>query len=101
MFCLFTFMLLFRRPLIGKLADRYGPRKLLAPATSLPMFLLVGIVYVLALDLGIGLGAVTLGFLAQQMGYMYLPYFTKNCPIEQMWCPVMIGATFFLLLLDC
>ncbi|MBC2722896.1 MAG: MFS transporter [Desulfosporosinus sp.] len=116
-FTVYAFVLLIGRPIIGKLADRYGPRRFLAPgilliatalllltkATSLSMFLLVGIIYGLgfgtvqpilnalvisfapperrgaanatfavAMDLGIGLGAVTLGFLAQQLGYIYM-----------------------------
>ncbi|GAB6152128.1 MFS transporter [Desulfosporosinus burensis] len=116
-FTVYALVLLFGRPIIGKLADRYGARKFLVPgilliatallllvmATSLPMFLLVGVVYGLgfgtvqpilnalvislspperrgaanatfavAMDLGIGLGAVLLGFLAQKMGYVYM-----------------------------
>jgi len=116
-FTVYALVLLVGRPIIGKLADRYGARKFLVPgilliasallllalATSLPMFLLVGIVYGLgfgtvqpilnalvislapperrgaanatfavAMDMGIGLGAVSLGFLAQQMGYVYM-----------------------------
>ncbi len=116
-FTVYALVLLFGRPVIGKLADRYGARKFLVPgilliaaallllviASSLPMFLLVGVVYGLgfgtvqpilnalvislspperrgaanatfavAMDLGIGLGAVTLGFLAQKMGYEYM-----------------------------
>ena len=116
-FTVYALVLLFSRPIIGKLADRYGVRKFLVPgilsiaaalflltkASSLPMFLLVGVVYGLgfgtvqpilnalvislspperrgaanatfavAMDLGIGLGAVTLGFLAQKMGYVYM-----------------------------
>ncbi len=113
-FTVYALVLLFGRPIIGKLADRYGVQKFLVPgilliatallllvkASSLPMFLLVGVVYGLgfgtvqpilnalvisfspperrgaanatfavAMDLGIGLGAVTLGYLAQKMGY--------------------------------
>jgi len=116
-FTVYALVLLFGRPIIGKLADRYGARKFLVPgillmaaallllvkASSLPMFLLVGVVYGLgfgtvqpilnalvislspperrgaanatfavAMDLGIGLGAITLGFLAQKMGYVYM-----------------------------
>jgi len=116
-FTVYALVLLFSRPIIGKLADRYGARKFLVPgilliatallllanASSLPIFLLVAVVYGLgfgtvqpilnalvisfspperrgaanatfavAMDLGIGLGAVTLGFLAQQMGYVYM-----------------------------
>ncbi|TGE38767.1 MFS transporter [Desulfosporosinus fructosivorans] len=116
-FTVYALVLLLGRPIIGKLADRYGARKFLVPgilmiatallilvkASSLPMFLLVGVVYGLgfgtvqpilnalvislspperrgaanatfavAMDLGIGLGAVTLGFLAQKMGYEYM-----------------------------
>ncbi len=116
-FTVYALVLLFGRPIIGRLADRYGEQKFLVPgilliavallllvkASSLPMFLLVGVVYGLgfgtvqpilnalvislspperrgaanatfavAMDLGIGLGAVTLGFLAQKMGYEYM-----------------------------
>ena len=116
-FTVYALVLLFGRPITGKLADRYGAQKFLVPgilliaaallllvkATSLPMFLLVGVVYGLgfgtvqpilnalvislapperrgaanatfavAMDLGIGLGAVSLGFLAQKMGYEYM-----------------------------
>ncbi|HBW33893.1 MFS transporter [Desulfosporosinus sp. BICA1-9] len=116
-FTVYALVLLFGRPIIGKMADRYGARKFLVPgilliaiallllvtATSMPMFLLVGVVYglgfgtvhpilnalvislspperrgaanatfAMAMDLGIGLGAVTLGFLAQKMGYVYM-----------------------------
>lgn len=116
-FTVYALVLLFGRPIIGRLSDRYGPRKFLVPgilliasallllveASTLPMFLLVGVVYglgfgtvqpilnalvissspperrgaanatfAMAMDLGIGLGAVTLGFLAQKMGYEYM-----------------------------
>jgi MFS family permease len=116
-FTVYALVLLFGRPIIGKLSDRYGARKFLVPgiltiatalllltqASSLPIFLLVGVVYglgfgtvqpilnalvislspperrgaanatfAMAMDLGIGLGAVTLGFLAQKMGYVYM-----------------------------
>lgn len=116
-FTVYALVLLFGRPIIGKLSDRYGARKFLVPgiitiatalllltqASSLPIFLLVGVVYGLgfgtvqpilnalvislspperrgaanatfatAMDLGIGLGAVTLGFLAQKIGYVYM-----------------------------
>ncbi|MCO5385048.1 MAG: MFS transporter [Desulfosporosinus sp.] len=116
-FTVYALVLLFSRPLIGKLADRYGVRKFLVPgilligiallllvkASSLPMFLLVAVVYGLgfgtvqpilnalvislspperrgaanatfavAMDLGIGLGAVALGFLAQKTSYVYM-----------------------------
>lgn len=116
-FTVYALVLLFSRPTIGKMADRYGARKfllpgilliaaallLLAKASTLPMFLLVGVVYGLgfgtvqpilnalvislspperrgaanatfavAMDLGIGLGAVTLGFVAQKIGYVYM-----------------------------
>lgn len=113
-FTVYALVLLFSRPIIGKLADRYGVRKFLVPgilliaiallllikAATLPMFLLVGVVYgigfgtvqpilnalvislspperrgaanatfAVAMDLGIGLGAVALGFLAQKTNY--------------------------------
>ncbi|MHB8072734.1 MFS transporter [Desulfosporosinus fructosivorans] len=116
-FTVYALVLLLGRPIIGKLADRYGAQKFLVPgilmiatallilvkASSLPMFLLVGVVYGLgfgtvqpilnalvislspperrgaanatfavAMDLGIGIGAVMLGFLAQKMGYEYM-----------------------------
>ncbi|MCB8815107.1 MFS transporter [Desulfosporosinus shakirovi] len=116
-FTVYALVLLFSRPLIGKLADRYGVRKFLVPgilligiallllvkASSLPMFLLVAVFYGLgfgtvqpilnalvislsppqrrgaanatfavAMDLGIGLGAVSLGFLAQKTSYVYM-----------------------------
>lgn len=116
-FTVYALVLLLGRPIIGKLADRYGARKFLVPgilliaialvllvkASSLPIFLLVAVVYGLgfgtvqpilnalvislspperrgaanatfavAMDLGIGLGAVTLGFIAQKMGYEYM-----------------------------
>lgn len=116
-FTVYALVLLFGRPFIGKLADRYGGQKFLTPgilliatallllvkASSLPVFLLVGVIYGLgfgtvqpilnalvislapperrgvanatfavAMDLGIGLGAVILGFLAQHLGYVYM-----------------------------
>ena len=116
-FTVYALVLLVSRPSIGKLADKYGARKFLVPgivliaaallllawASSLPVFLLVAVVYGLgfgtvqpilnalvislspperrgsanatfavAMDLGIGLGAVTLGFIAQKMGYVYM-----------------------------
>jgi len=116
-FTVYALVLLFSRPVIGRLADQYGARKFLVPgilfiaaallllvkASSLPMFLLIGVIYGLgfgtvqpilqalvislspperrgaanatfavAMDLGIGLGAVLLGFLAQKMGYVYM-----------------------------
>ncbi|KUO75036.1 MAG: arabinose ABC transporter permease [Desulfosporosinus sp. BRH_c37] len=116
-FTVYALVLLLGRPTIGKMADRYGARKFLAPgilliaaallllikASTLPTFLLVGVVYGLgfgtvqpilnalvislspperrgaanatfavAMDLGIGLGAITLGFIAQKMGYIYM-----------------------------
>lgn len=111
-FTVYALVLLFSRPIIGKLADRYGVRAFLVPgillialallllvkASSLPMFLLVSVVYGLgfgtvqpilnalvislspperrgaanatfavAMDLGIGVGAVVLGFITQKM----------------------------------
>lgn len=116
-FTVYALVLLLSRPKIGKLADRYGAQKFLVPgiiliaaamlmlakASSLPMFLLIAVVYGLgfgtvqpilnalvitfspperrgaanatfavAMDLGIGLGAVFLGFLTQKMGYSYM-----------------------------
>lgn len=116
-FTVYALVLLLSRPIIGKLADRYGVRKFLVPgillialallllvkASSLPMFLLVGVVYGLgfgtvqpilnalvislspperrgaanatfavAMDLGIGVGAVALGFLTQKMGFEFM-----------------------------
>ena len=113
-FTVYALVLLLSRPIIGKLADRYGVRKFLVTgillitlallflsnASSLPMFLLVAILYGLgfgtvqpilnalvislspperrgsanatfavAMDLGIGVGAVALGFLTQKMGF--------------------------------
>lgn len=116
-FTVYAVVLLFGRPIIGKMADRYGAQKFLVPgmvliatallllvkASTLPIFLLVGVIYGLgfgtvqpilnalvislspperrgaanatfavAMDLGIGLGAVTLGFLVQNLGYDYM-----------------------------
>lgn len=116
-FTVYALVLLFSRPIIGKLADRYGVRKFLVPgilliaaallllikASSLSIFLMVGVLYGLgfgtvqpilnalvislspperrgaanatfavAMDLGIGLGAVALGFLAQKTSYVYM-----------------------------
>ncbi len=116
-FSVYALVLLFGRPIIGKMADQYGARKFLVPgilliatalillvkASTLPVFLLVGVVYglgfgtvqpilnalvislspperrgaanatfAMAMDLGIGLGAVSLGFIAQKMGYEYM-----------------------------
>ena len=116
-FTVYALVLLLGRPIIGKMADRYGAQKFLVPgmllivvallilvkASTLPMFLLVGVVYglgfgtvqpilnalvislspperrgaanatfAMAMDLGIGLGAITLGFVAQKMGYEYM-----------------------------
>ncbi|KGK86308.1 arabinose ABC transporter permease [Desulfosporosinus sp. HMP52] len=116
-FTVYALVLLLGRPIIGKLSDKYGPRMFLVPgilmlvaalvllsiASSLPMFLLVAILYGLgfgtvqpilnalvitlspperrgaanatfavAMDLGIGLGAVILGFIAQELGYAYM-----------------------------
>jgi len=116
-FTVYALVLLFSRPFIGKMADRYGARKFLVPgiiliaaallllvrANSLTMFLLIAVVYGLgfgtvqpilnaliitlapperrgaanatfavAMDLGIGLGAVILGYLTQKMGFMYM-----------------------------
>ncbi len=116
-FTVYALVLLFGRPIIGKLADRYGARKFLVPgilliaaallllvkASSMPVFLVIGVLYgigfgtvqpilqalvislapperrgaanatfAVAMDLGIGLGAVLLGFLAQKMGYVYM-----------------------------
>ncbi|AFQ45018.1 MFS transporter [Desulfosporosinus meridiei] len=116
-FTVYALVLLLGRPIIGKLSDKYGPRRFLVPgilmlvaalvllsmASSLSMFLLVAVVYGLgfgtvqpilnalvitlspperrgaanatfavAMDLGIGLGAVILGFIAQELGYVYM-----------------------------
>ena len=116
-YTVYALVLLLSRPIIGKLADRYGVPKFLVPgillialallllvkASSLPMFLLVGVVYGLgfgtvqpilnalvislspperrgaanatfavAMDLGIGVGAVALGFLTQKMGFEFM-----------------------------
>ncbi|SDH21380.1 MFS transporter [Desulfosporosinus hippei] len=116
-FSVYALVLLLGRPIIGKLSDKYGPRRFLVPgilmlvvalvllsmASSLSMFLLVAVVYGLgfgtvqpilnalvitlspperrgaanatfavAMDLGIGLGAVILGFIAQELGYVYM-----------------------------
>jgi MFS family permease len=116
-FTVYAIVLLISRPLIGRLADRYGGRKFVAPgilliaaalvllvkADSLPLFLLSGIVYGLgfatvqpilnavvvslapperrgaanatfstAMDLGIGIGSILLGFIVQKAGYEYM-----------------------------
>lgn len=116
-FTVYALVLLFSRPIIGKLADRYGGQNFLVPgilliasallllvkASSLSVFLLVGVIYgigfgtvqpilnalvislapperrgaanatfAVAMDLGIGLGAVILGFLTQKVGYVYM-----------------------------
>ena len=116
-FTIYALVLLLSRPIIGKLADRYGVQKFLVPgillialallllvkASSLSMFLLVGVVYglgfgtvqpilnalvislspperrgaanatfAMAMDLGIGVGAVVLGFLTQKMGFEFM-----------------------------
>jgi MFS family permease len=113
-FTVYALVLLISRPIIGKLADRYGGRKFVAPgilliaaalgvlikADSLPLFLLSGIIYGIgfatvqpilnaivvslapperrgaanatfttAMDLGIGIGSIILGFIVQQSGY--------------------------------
>ncbi|AET69473.1 arabinose efflux permease family protein [Desulfosporosinus orientis DSM 765] len=116
-FTVFALVLLLSRPIIGKLADRYGIKQFLVPGivliagalillvktSTLSMFLLVGILYglgfgtvqpilnalvislspperrgaanatfAMAMDLGIGLGAVVLGFIAQKMNFEYM-----------------------------
>lgn len=118
-FTVYALVLLLSRPMIGKLADRYGIKPFLAPGIvllagallllaktwTLPMFLLVAVLYglafgtvqpilnalvislspperrgaanatfAMAMDLGIGLGAVVLGFIVQKLGFeaMYL-----------------------------
>lgn len=118
-FTVYALVLLLSRPIIGKLADRYGIKQFLAPGIvllagallllaetwTLPMFLLVAVLYglafgtvqpilnalvislspperrgaanatfAMAMDLGIGLGAVVLGFIVQKLGFeaMYL-----------------------------
>lgn len=116
-FTVYALVLLVSRPIIGKLADRYGGDKFLAPgilvivaslliltrATSLSLFLLSGVIYGLgfatvqpilnalvitlapperrgaaiatfsmAMDLGIGSGAIILGFIIQKAGYVYM-----------------------------
>lgn len=116
-FTVYALVLLASRPIIGKLADRYGGGKFLVPGilviaaslvlltrgSSLPMFLLCGVLYglgfatvqpilntliislspperrgaanatfALAMDLGIGLGSIILGFIIQKAGYMYM-----------------------------
>jgi len=108
---------LISRPIIGKLADRYGGQRFLVPgilvtaaslilltkATSLSLFLLSGVIYgigfatvqpilsalvitlapperigaanatfAVAMDLGIGLGSIILGFIIQKAGYVYM-----------------------------
>lgn len=118
-FTVYALVLLLSRPMIGKLADRYGIKPFLIPGIvllagallllaktwTLPMFLLVAVLYglafgtvqpilnalvislspperrgaanatfAMAMDLGIGLGAVVLGFIVQKLGFeaMYL-----------------------------
>lgn len=116
-FTVYALVLLLSRPITGKLADRYGVRKFLVPgillialalallvkASSLPIFLLVAVIYGLgfgtvqpilnalvislspperrgaanatfavAMDLGIGVGAVALGYLTQKMGFEFM-----------------------------
>lgn len=113
-FTVYAIVLLISRPIIGRMADRYGGRKFVAPgilliaaalvvlikADSLPLFLLSGIIYGIgfatvqpilnavvvslaplerrgaanatfttAMDLGIGIGSILLGFIVQQSGY--------------------------------
>ena len=113
-FTVYALVLLISRPIIGRMADRYGGRKFVAPgilliaaalvvlikADSLPLFLLSGIIYGIgfatvqpilnaivvslapperrgaanatfttAMDLGIGIGSIILGFIVQQSGY--------------------------------
>lgn len=118
-FTVYALVLLLSRPIIGKLADRYSIKWFLAPGIvllagallllaktwTLPMFLLVAVLYglafgavqpilnalvislspperrgaanatfAMAMDLGIGLGAIVLGFIVQKLGFesMYL-----------------------------
>ena len=116
-FTVYAVVLLISRPLVGRLADRYGAHKFVAPgllvvaaalvllsqAESLPLFLISGIVYGLgfatvqpvlnaavitlapferrgaanatftvAMDLGIGLGSVILGFIVQNSSYAFM-----------------------------
>jgi MFS family permease len=116
-FTVYAFVLLISRPLIGKMADRYGSRKFVVPgmlliaaaqvllvkADTLSLFLVSGIIYGLgfatvppilnavvvtlaplerrgaanatfttAMDLGIGIGSILLGFIVQQSGYEYM-----------------------------
>jgi MFS family permease len=113
-FTVYALVLLISRPIIGRMADRYGGRKFVAPgilliaaslvvlvkADSLPLFLISGIIYGIgfatvqpilnaivvslapperrgaanatfttAMDLGIGIGSIILGFIVQQSGY--------------------------------
>jgi MFS family permease len=116
-FTVYALVLLISRPIIGRMADRYGGRKFVAPgilliaaslvvlikADSLPLFLLSGIIYGIgfatvqpilnaivvslapperrgaanatfttAMDLGIGIGSILLGFIVQQSGYEWM-----------------------------
>lgn len=116
-FTVYAVVLLLSRPVMGKLADRYGAGPLLVPgislviaalfslmaAKSLAMFLVAAVLYGVAfgavqpvlnavtitlapierrgaanatffsaMDLGIGLGAVTLGALSQKVGYSFM-----------------------------
>jgi MFS family permease len=113
-FTVYAIVLLFSRPLIGRLADRLGGRWFLPPgilvivvalvlltrANSLTLFLLCGAIYglgfaavqpilsalivslapperrgaanatfAIAMDLGIGLGSILMGFIIQKLGY--------------------------------
>ncbi|MDT3700942.1 MAG: MFS transporter [Thermincola sp.] len=125
-FTVYALVLLVSRPIIGKLADRYGGRVFLPPgiliiagalvlltrADSLPLFLLCGVVYgigfatvhpilnalvialspperrgaatatfFVAMDLGIGIGSIILGYIIQKAGYIFMYTSSAICAI--------------------